>query len=234
MKNLFVIALAFILVGAGCYTFKKQEDYYGISTRDKNVVFVLDISGSMENINEPSIEGHIINTAVNQSASAVNKALGGGALGSLAAKQLQQESTKLGAAKRELIPTLKGLDAHATFSIITFESAVKSWRSTPVEAVDGNKTNAVLFVNGLKAGGATSAKAALKTALAIAGADVIFFLTDGQPTDSRPEDILKMVSAANPDRKVTIHTIGVGQDQDETFLRELAAQNKGQYYRSKF
>lgn len=91
-----------------------------------------------------------------------------------------------------------------------------------------NKNLASLYVNTfIKAGGATFTKAALQEAFKIADIDAIFSLSDGQPTDATPDDILKEVSTLNTTKKVVIHSIGLGQDKDAVFLQNLATQNGG-------
>lgn len=232
LRPIWAAGILLCLSLSGCYWLRKQSEYYGISTKARQVAFVLDISGSMEWLNEPSVAGHLVQAGVQQSARILDRALGGGFVGGMASRQLRKESTKLGAARRELIPTLKGLLPDTRFSIVTFSHSVKDWRSTPIEATPENKTAATFFVNNLKAGGATAANAALTAALNIPGVEVIFFLSDGQPTDARPADILRSTAAAG--RQVVIHSIGVGDDQDEQFMRELAAQHNGQYYRSQW
>ncbi|MCB9833480.1 MAG: HEAT repeat domain-containing protein [Planctomycetes bacterium] len=62
--------------------------------------------------------------------------------------------------------------------------------------------------------------------------DTIFFLSDGQPTAGAvtdPEDILREVTQLNKLRKVQIHTIGVGRDHHREFMRVLAESSGGQY-----
>ena len=64
------------------------------------------------------------------------------------------------------------------------------------------------------------------------GADTIFLMTDGSPNMGKfadPELILHEVKELNRTRKITIHTIGVGEGHNAPFLRSLAAQNNGQY-----
>lgn len=237
MKLLKVFLVFALLVNTGCYLVKKQTDYYGVSTGQyKNIVFILDTSGSMEGINEPSVAGHIIASSLTRGGQrAVTNALGNGTVARFAGKQLRKESTKLGAARRELIPAIKGLTASSQFSLITFETNVRRWKSLPVPASDENKTKVVLHLNTfVKANGATSAKAALIEAFKIADIDAIFFLSDGQPTDANAATILNEVTRLNSGKHVHIHTIGLGSDKDAAFLQNLATQNGGTYYESKW
>ena len=58
----------------------------------------------------------------------------------------------------------------------------------------------------------------------------VFVLSDGMPTSGAvkdPEQILKMVRAANRYQKVRINTVFTGVGDGAAFLRKLAEQNDG-------
>jgi len=224
--------LLFVVMASlpGCYLFKKQTTYYGISTDAKNIVFVMDISGSMEGKNEGGLAGRATAAAANAGANVVERTVGG-RLGNLAGSQIRKQTTKLGSAKRELIPTIKGLTESTQFSVLIFEDKVKSWRTAPVTASTTNKNLAAVYIDAVQSGGGTSAKAALEQAFRIGGIDAIFFVTDGQPTDASAQEILNLAASKNRSKKVVINCIGIGDDQDEQFLRQLAAANNGQYFK---
>lgn len=62
--------------------------------------------------------------------------------------------------------------------------------------------------------------------------DTIFFLTDGKPTAGRvrdPAHILDTMKQWNETAHLTIHTIGIGKDHDAKFLEALAALGDGTY-----
>ena len=62
--------------------------------------------------------------------------------------------------------------------------------------------------------------------------DTIFFLTDGVPTAGRfqnPKKILELMREWNETAKLTIHCVGIGKDCDDDFLRELAKIGNGEY-----
>ena len=73
------------------------------------------------------------------------------------------------------------------------------------------------------------------------GADTIFLMTDGRPNTGRiekPEDILAELKKVNRLRKLTIHTICVGEippggptpdSPDPVFLKKIADQNNGDF-----
>jgi len=62
--------------------------------------------------------------------------------------------------------------------------------------------------------------------------DTIYLVSDGQPTVGKftaNEDIQRYVRMWNETRGIKIHCIGVGPEQDVEFLRELAEKNGGHY-----
>ena len=230
-KYSFIIALmVMVLAFSGCYMVQTSKEFFGIGIEGKAVLFVLDVSGSMEGKDEGSIKDKLQAEAVDRAASEVNKSVGG-KVGSIISSVIRKESTKLGEAKRQLIPAVKGLPPDVRFTILLFGGQVKPWQATLVEANASNKGYAVAYLQGLKSGGGTPAKAALQQAFNFRGVDEIYFLTDGHPTDGSAATILSMVKKLNPGHRVTINTVGLGDDQDRNFLCELAMQNNGIYVR---
>ena len=67
-----------------------------------------------------------------------------------------------------------------------------------------------------------------------AALDTIFFLTDGRPTAGKVRDldtILEVVKEWNQAAKMTIHCIGIGKEHDADFLKALARIGDGKYVR---
>lgn len=98
-----------------------------------------------------------------------------------------------------------------------------------MEPGTGNKAPAQIYVKQLSSMGGASALKGLKTAFGIPGVDMIFFLSDGHPSDAGADKILREVQAMNRNGKITVHCIGLGKDKDERFMKEPAAQNNGIY-----
>lgn len=84
------------------------------------------------------------------------------------------------------------------------------------------------FVSRLKEGGSTSLMGAIMAGLDSEAKDVLV-LTDGLPTDSSPEEILKRVRERNAEKSRRVSTVGVGDDQAKDFLTQLATENGGKY-----
>jgi hypothetical protein len=62
--------------------------------------------------------------------------------------------------------------------------------------------------------------------------DTIFFLADGKPTAGRiqdPQKILEIIREWNKTAQLTIHAIGIGADHDVEFMKELARIGDGRY-----
>lgn len=61
--------------------------------------------------------------------------------------------------------------------------------------------------------------------------DTIFFVSDGDPTGATRQEILEQVAAAqkNLNRPATVHSISFMADGGQKFMTELAAQNRGTY-----
>jgi Mg-chelatase subunit ChlD len=60
----------------------------------------------------------------------------------------------------------------------------------------------------------------------------IILISDGKPTVGAvldPERIREEVRALNRLRRIVIHTVGVGKDQNVDFMRRLAEDNNGTY-----
>jgi len=207
------VTLSSSVLLSGCYLFQKSETFYGLQTAGMRAVFVIDISGSMEGKNEGTLQDKAVGMATQRGSQAVSGLIGG-QLGAFVGQQASSEVTKLGGAKRELIPALQGLPESSGFSIITFGDDVRPWFRGMVQATSDNKTMGSAFVKQLSASGGTPARRALEQAFAYPDATAIFFLSDGQPTDSGPDQILAAVRALNSQRRIPISTVGLGGDQD--------------------
>jgi len=187
--------------------------FYGIRTTSKRIVFCIDFSGSMDF----PLDGE------------------GGS-----------KPPRIVTAKRELLQALAALPEDARFNLVVYSSEVSVWKKKMQAATLKNKQVARKFIEKQKPGGATNIYDALNKSLDIAAAgskakrkekdvpvaDTIFFLTDGVPTNGRvvdPVQILKEITARNRLLDVVIHTVGVSQEQNASFLLNLAKHNRGRY-----
>ncbi len=141
----------------------------------------------------------------------------------------------LRAAKSELIRSLRTLTDRQSFQLIFYNDKPKAFQlsGVPDQLFSGEKSYVNLaenYIRSISAFGGTEHESALKMALRMSP-DVIFFLTDARiPRLSFSElrEIRNLADASG----ATIHTIEFGADPaapTDTFLRDLAAQNRGQY-----
>ncbi|MHC5210252.1 MAG: HEAT repeat domain-containing protein [Planctomycetota bacterium] len=222
------------------YTTGKKKQFLGLETKSENILFVIDVSGSMEiPFGDPD---------------------------RLKAMGREYSSLKrLEIVKEELMYTIRELPDTTSFNILSFAKDVDEWKKAPARANVLNKNNATTWVQRLRplggqaAGfraqtgldraaaeeGATNTHLALLTALGedpdkkrgngfVTDApksplDTIFFLTDGEPTTGESVDmnvIRQEVRRLNEFRGVQIHVIYVGEFGGDDF-EKLARENGG-------
>jgi hypothetical protein len=195
-----------------------STSFYGIRTNSKHIIFVVDVSGSMGEQggkNEQGLER--IDVARNELKSAINSLSSadederGEASFNIVIFSTDVEVYKPGkmvdATKKEKEKAMKWID----------EKVVATFQTNIFDAID----QAFNIIS------ASSDSKNLKK-----GADTIFLMTDGAPNHGKFVDtdlILHEVKEMNRTRKITIHTIGVGDGHNVPFLQMLAAQNNGQY-----
>lgn len=216
------------------YAGPNSTTYHGIDTPSRSIVFIIDVSGSMESLvveRERFKDGNY------------------------------PSFSRMDIVKTELARTIERLEPYVKFNILSFATDVKPWKKTLVAANVLNKRGALDWVGKLQPIGGTS-KEELASVGLVASAnleagktnsfgalmeglragtrsgtdsayaidiDTIFFLSDGRPTDGElvdPDDILREVRRVNELRKVVIHTIAIGEFQKE-FMRRLALENGG-------
>ena len=242
IKLLSLLAFATLLLSS-CYMTKKSSDYYGIeTTSSKKFVYVIDISGSMEGKAETDLQGNVISSVTTKTGNAVGNLMGG-KLGNLVKKQTNNQLTKLGKAKKELMPSIRGLSEDSYFTIIVFENRVKKWRKKLVQATNANKNLAIAYLEKLHSGGGTNISDALEATFELAGAgatdanaelgvETIFLLSDGSPTAGKitnKNQIVTKTAEWNSAKRIKLHTIGLGEDCDKDFMKKLATENNGKF-----
>lgn len=215
-------------------------DYHGIDTPSRSILFVIDVSGSME-------------------AEVVEK--------ERFSDGNYPSFLRIDIVKTELQRTIDRLQPFVNFNMVAFATKVDPWKKNKlVPANPLNRSAAKDWAKGLYAiGGAskedlasagligaanldmgkTNTYGAIMTAMGIdpskgpqtgdrdytTEVDTIFFLSDGRPTVGEfvdPDDILREVKAANELRKITIHTIAIGEFQKD-FMRRMAEENGGKF-----
>ncbi|GFO42926.1 inter-alpha-trypsin inhibitor heavy chain h3 [Plakobranchus ocellatus] len=161
-------------------------------TLPKDIIFVLDVSGSMSGV-------------------------------------------KINQLKVAMATILADLMPKDRFNIIIFSSSSSRWKEGLVKADKVNIDEAQSYVQGIQASGMTNINDALLTALSeMKGrlskerVGMIFFLTDGLPTEGEqdPARIASNILNAN-ERNVAIFSLAFGNGADYESLKSLSAQNLG-------
>ncbi|VVB84884.1 Vault protein inter-alpha-trypsin domain protein [uncultured archaeon] len=125
------------------------------------------------------------------------------------------------------------------FNVIFFDTEMRTYSNTLMEANTKNKADAANFVNSLEANGGTDINKALLDAAGMFKTDssrvpIIVFLTDGEPTEgiTSPYVIRKNIKDANT-AKVSIFTIafGITNEGNYDFLKALSLENYGKAQR---
>ncbi|WP_109434918.1 MULTISPECIES: VWA domain-containing protein [Aquimarina] len=213
-----------------CYVMKKSDQFFGIETSNRNTLYLIDISGSMEGIDEGSVKDQVMREAGNKAGNVVSKTIGG-KIGNILGKQVTKQATKLGAVKRKLIPAIKGLPDGKKFVVFAYNNNVTKQSIELRIATNTSRTSSNIFVENLKAGGGTNTLNGLLEALSTEGVEEIVLMSDGLPNGG-PQAVLEEIRKVNT-KGVIIHTIAFGEDADHNFMRTLAQENQGTFITSK-
>lgn len=211
--------------------------YHGVATPSKAMLFVLDVSGSME-----------------QEVVEKERYKDGG----------YPSMMRLDIVKTELARTIEKLAPNVYFNIAAFATDVNPWKKRLVKANALTKAAAMTWLKRLKplggaskedlarvgltgsanlGAGKTNTYAALLWALGLKPGgkapnkdyqmeiDTVFFLSDGRPSHGlyiETDDVLREFKKLNAVRGVALHTFGIG-DFEKDFIERLALDNGGVY-----
>ena len=203
--------------------------FCGIPVTGTRVVFVVDLSGSMQwPMDEDDGSGN------------------------------KKRSVRLDFAKRELKRACDALPANAQFNLVSFNGnpKSKSWKDDLVPANEKNREAFKKYVDEMRADGGTNVWAGMETALKLksltygsryeTSVDEMFIVSDGAPTVGEvldPLEILRLVSESNRWAGVRINAIFIDsatppearQAQPDLsippaeLMRRMAAQNGGKF-----
>jgi hypothetical protein len=181
--------------------------FYGIHTFSDRILFVLDVSGSMEQASRPGPEGESVAPRIDVARKEI-----AGAIGTMN----EGERFNVILFNHSVIPW------QARMTEVT-EASKKQAIRWAVEQAPVGGTN---IHDALEAG--------FRMAHRVTGrpdVDTIMFMTDGRPTAGKlqdPKAILDRVRDWSRTASVTIHCVGVGE-HDADFLAELAKIGNGEY-----
>ncbi len=205
---------------------KESVEFFGVEILSKNVMFVIDCSGSMELYDEDPdpAQPH---------------------------KNIEIERQRLKRAKDAMLTAISKLRGRSKFNIIAFNSLVIPWNKLMVPASNENLSSARSFINKFRADKLTHTDDALEKAFEDPNIDTLVLLSDGAPMKqgtspfNLQDKILSRVKDLNSSRKVRIDTFGFegegkvprkygggpagSSDSMVAFLKKLASQNGGKY-----
>ncbi|OUU24592.1 MAG: hypothetical protein CBC13_03180 [Planctomycetia bacterium TMED53] len=217
-----------------------DPEFWGVPVESKNIVFVIDTSGSMRYVHKDDIPG-----LARGDGSDGGQSSGGGQM-TADQQRLARFWTRMEMAKRELRKVIRKMSKDAAFNCVRFDTNVSKFKKKATPASNGNKKSAIKWVDGLKYNGNTNTMDALIQAFSQdARTNTIFFLSDGLPSvDGKVNDptqpILDKVFELNRFRKIKIHCFGFhpftqggqqmpGLTEANTWLRKLAETTGGTY-----
>lgn len=175
----------------------KPPKFFGTEIKSERIVFVIDVSGSME-------------------------------------------GDRLAKSKKQLMECINGLRPGSSFTVASYSNQVRIWQGELQQANPRNKEKAISFVETLRASGNTHTLDALTKAFETANADTIVLLSDGAPTQNKPNgerwteaEILDEVAGTNKGKQWQIHTFGFGAAGGALvdFMKSLAENNDGTFTR---
>jgi von Willebrand factor type A domain len=197
--------------------------FFGIPVVGREVVFVIDTSGSMKE----EVETH---TTVPASRKGKNR------------RNEETFVSRLDVAKDQTLNAAQGIPKSTRFHLVTFASGIRVWNKKPVRI--GPRTFRALTesLGRVHAVGGTNVYAALLHVLGASqlrygqqikhGVEEVFLLSDGEPSVGAvkdPEEILRVVREINRYQKIRINAVFTGDAKGAEFMRKLAAQNHGAF-----
>lgn len=204
--------------------------FFGMEVVAKNVIFLLDVSGSMEKVDIlPENPGDAAG------GNGGSTGVGSGKDDSEPTPGQRESRQRIRRVQDELIRTIEKLPDDVQFNVITFNHKIKSLSKNLVRSTSRRKKEAIQYVRNFNAEGETWTDHALREAFGAPSLRAIFLLSDGAPRrdnqllETRP--ILQWVREANRFRRIRINTVGFAQAGKNlrNFMADLAKQNNGEY-----
>lgn len=217
---------------------RNAPDIFGTEVLSKQIVVIIDISGSMHR-KEPLSRKELEGTAADDVPDQDNSKGPCDECGeSHKGVNLGDERMRINRAKAELTRLIESLGDDVQFNIIKYNHDITPWKDSLQQANDKNKVAAIKYVRDMYHEGLTLTGEALEKAFEISEeANTFYLISDGVPTgdDGNPlpaaelEEIHRTVQDLNKFRKVRIHTIGF-QGASKPFMEKLAADNDGEFH----
>ena len=144
----------------------------------------------------------------------------------------ERGSRPMRAAKQEVKQCIDLLGDLNQFNIIFYNDEYRAWRggrSLPF-AKESERENAKRHVESIVPAGGTRHQEPLREALRL-GPEVIFFLTDGDESELQlnSAQLARIRRANHRETQINVIQFGLGVGRESTFLKRLAAENRGMY-----
>jgi hypothetical protein len=223
----------------------EAPEFAGKKIFAKNVLFIIDTSGTMQYVMKDDIPGLSVADG-SDSAGQVQKPK----------EQITPENerlarfwTRMEMAKRELVKALNGFGAGARFNVLEFNKAAKLFAKALIDVspkVKKDYTARIKNMQWVQVPGTNTLKAIEEAFKSDSRVNAMYFLSDGLPSaDGKKNDdplpLLDKVEALNRFRKVKVHTFGydpvsitTGEPHPELvraneFLKKLAERTGGSF-----
>ncbi len=220
--------------------------YYGLKVWSDKVVFVIDVSLSM---NEEMVIDR--DTLVRETGAVVSSGSNEGGAKTPEGPKPDEDvipiewwkiKTRMDFARSQLKYVVSILKRDQWFDVVWFSDSVVAWQGRMVPAARVTKKRAADWLDGLECEGGTNTWGGLTKALNLVGrgtdeenygrgADTIYFLSDGQPSKGDIKDENQIVAAIeriHKVRHVKIHVIQIGTSP-LPFMKRLAEVTGGDY-----
>lgn len=200
----------------------REATFFGVRITCQQIVFIIDVSGSMEKKDPPPPEDRRTGT------------------GNRPPPEPGENRRRIIRAQKELSRTLRSLDSSVEFNVIAFSDEIVVWSKKGLrKATKDGKEKAVKFVERFEAAGTTWTDSALEAAYQLNDDAYCFYLlSDGTPTheggeepgdtEAIMEDIYQMVPELDIYRRVRIHTLGF-RGANVPFMEQLAEMTGGSF-----
>lgn len=229
----------------------KTVSFFGLQIDSRKIMFVIDVSGSM-NVADPPPDNWVPDADLGEQGKGtelekdkdptLKKKLEKERERMNDPKVWGEERKRIVRTKKELIKVIQALQGTVKFNIISFSDQIDSFGKSLQKASKSVQSSAVKWVEKLTADGLTHTDTALQEAFKDKEMDTIVLLSDGAPThlggDAKPEwnghqDSMQIIEAIyawlekeNKFRKIKIHTLGFSGANFE-FMQKLSQMTGG-------
>ena len=174
--------------------------FYNVPIRGRSIVLVVDVSYSMSESDPRAVDLSIAPGLT---------------------------PTKLDVARAELVKVLGSLPPDVAVNIVAFSSNVTCLWQNPRTLDQATLSEAIRWVGALQPRDETEPVAAIEAAASMQPEQIVL-LSDGRPTDRDTIARALLGLAEGVSSRMRLDVVGIGPDQDRTFLAALAARGRGE------